>query len=85
MCHRTTRATEDLEAGSEEARSHFLEEARRFGGVFFVCVAVWLLTGAGYFWPMWVLLFGGLKLGRLARHAYTSSSADDALDAPISS
>jgi hypothetical protein len=25
-------------------------------------VAIWYFTGAGYFWPMWVMLFWGIGL-----------------------
>jgi uncharacterized membrane protein len=25
-------------------------------------VAIWYFTGAGYFWPMWVILFWGIGL-----------------------
>jgi hypothetical protein len=25
-------------------------------------LAIWYFTGAGYFWPMWVLLFWGIGL-----------------------
>jgi hypothetical protein len=27
-----------------------------------ICVAIWLMTGAGYFWPMWVMLGTGIPL-----------------------
>ena len=27
-----------------------------------VCVAIWLMTGAGYFWPMWVILGTGIPV-----------------------
>jgi len=68
------------EAGSVGARDHFLVEARKLGSIFLLCVAIWLISGAGYFWPVWVLLFVGLKLGHLARHAYGTSASDDRYD-----
>jgi hypothetical protein len=27
-----------------------------------ICVAIWLMTGAGYFWPMWVMLGTGIPV-----------------------
>ena len=27
-----------------------------------ICVAIWLLTGAGYFWPAWVMLGTGVPV-----------------------
>lgn len=27
-----------------------------FGGIFVVCTVIWLLTGLGYFWPVWLLI-----------------------------
>lgn len=34
-----------------------------------ICVTIWLFTGGGYFWPMWVMLGTGIPvvLGGLAR------------------
>ena len=34
-----------------------------------ICTAIWLMTGGGYFWPMWVMLGTGIPvvLGGLAR------------------
>jgi hypothetical protein len=33
---------------------------QRFMLVSMVCIAIWAMTGAGYFWPMWVLLGTGI-------------------------
>jgi len=64
----------------ESLRTEFVARAMRFGCILSVCVFIWLLSGAGYFWPGWVLLFGGLTLGKAAREAY-GPRADDALEA----
>jgi hypothetical protein len=48
-------------------------------GIFAVCVAIWAVSGFGTFWPLWVLLFGGLSLGRHARRVY-GGRRDDELD-----
>ncbi len=33
---------------------------QRFLFVSFICTAIWLMSGAGYFWPMWVMLGTGI-------------------------
>lgn len=33
---------------------------QRFVLVSGICVAIWLMSGAGYFWPMWVMLGTGI-------------------------
>jgi hypothetical protein len=33
---------------------------QRFVLVSAICVAIWLMSGAGYFWPMWVMLGTGI-------------------------
>ena len=38
-------------------------------------VLIWLFTGAGYFWPGWVILGVGFKIGMHARHTYGRSNA----------
>ena len=42
-----------------------------------LCIAVWLVTGAGYFWPMWVLLWAVFTIGVRARRAYGINYDDD--------
>lgn len=34
--------------------------------IFVACVAIWAATGAHYFWPMWVLIGGALRVGTCA-------------------
>jgi hypothetical protein len=32
-----------------------------------VCVLIWAMTGAGYFWPMWVMLGLGIAVVKSRR------------------
>src|SRR4051794_6920873 len=66
----------DPDERDDRRQREFVSHAMRFGTVFAVCMAIWLLSGAGYFWPMWVLLIGGLKLGAHARHAFVDRYDD---------
>jgi hypothetical protein len=34
-----------------------------------VCIAIWAITGADYFWPVWVLLGTGIPIGFALLHA----------------
>lgn len=43
-------------------------------------IFIWAVTGAGYFWPMWVL--GGWGIG-LALHAWATFGRRDVTDADI--
>lgn len=68
---------DDLDEGpapSREAGSHFVRDLL----VFLICGAIallaWDLTGRGFFWPVWVLVYTGLPLLRClvvrwSRHA----------------
>src|SRR3954454_14126069 len=38
------------------------DELRVFVGVNLLLVAIWLLSGAGYFWPVWVMIWWGAML-----------------------
>ena len=42
-----------------------------------LCIAIWLVTGAGYFWPVWVILWAVVTIGLRARWAYGSRHDDD--------
>lgn len=53
----------------DERQRSFQTEAFAFVTGLVVCLGIWSLTGAGYFWPGWVLLFGGIDI---ARRAYTT-------------
>lgn len=82
MCFCTSAAgTEGRAQSVEERRAEFVSHATRFGAILTICVAVWLVTGAGYFWPVWVLLFGALSLGRRARDAYGGDETDSGSEA----
>jgi hypothetical protein len=67
------------ERGSDavRARRWFVHRAEAGGVLVVLCIAVWLISGAGYFWPIWVILFVALRLGIRARRVYGSSAYDD--------
>ena len=43
-------------------RRHGNPEWSRFVGINVMLVAIWAFTGAGYFWPAWVMLWWGAAL-----------------------
>jgi hypothetical protein len=63
----------------ERRQAGFRHVATRYGWLVTICTAIWALTGLGYFWPMWIILFGGIRLAVLARDAYgtTPEPRDD--------
>jgi hypothetical protein len=54
------------------------EHVRAYVGVSVMLVAIWALTGAGYFWPIWPILGWGIGVladgGRLGRPCRRRSS-----------
>jgi hypothetical protein len=60
----------DAEEAQARRERGVMRHASQFGMIVFVCVAIWLLTGAGYFWPGWVLAFGVLRIGMHASDVY---------------
>jgi hypothetical protein len=38
------------------------DELRVFAGVSLLLCAIWLVSGAGYFWPVWVMIWWGAAL-----------------------
>ncbi|HZQ26940.1 MAG TPA: hypothetical protein VFA94_04490 [Acidimicrobiales bacterium] len=58
----------------------FVAHAQRAGGIVLLCMAIWAFTGFGSFWPVWVLLFLGLRLANHARHVYSRSWQEPELD-----
>jgi hypothetical protein len=54
------------------------EHVRAYVGISVMLVAIWALTGAGYFWPVWPMLGWGVGLladgGRLGRPCRRRSS-----------
>jgi len=38
------------------------DDVRVFAGVMLLLCAIWLVTGAGYFWPVWVMIWWGAAL-----------------------
>lgn len=53
----------------EERQRDFQKRSFAFFTGVVICVGIWVLTGANYFWPGWVILFGGIDI---ARRAYTT-------------
>jgi 4-hydroxybenzoate polyprenyltransferase len=69
------------EARADSNQRSFMWHAQRYGGAVLICLAIWALSGFGYFWPAWVIVIGGLKLGFHARSVYGSNRYyDDDLD-----
>jgi hypothetical protein len=71
------------EARADRNQRSFMWHAQRYGGLVLICLAIWALSGFGYFWPAWVIVIGGLKLGFHARSVYGSRYYDDDLDADL--
>ena len=44
------------------AKKGFYSHLTAYVIVNLMLVAIWYFTGAGYFWPMWVMLFWGIGL-----------------------
>jgi hypothetical protein len=49
-----------------DARAEFREHLRTYLGVMALLIAIWALTGMGYFWPVWPALGWGIGI---ASHA----------------
>jgi hypothetical protein len=45
-----------------QAKKGFYSHLTAYILVNLMLLAIWYFTGAGYFWPMWVLLFWGIGL-----------------------
>jgi hypothetical protein len=65
------------EEADTRRRQDFMRTASRFGAIFALCLGIWLVSGAGAFWPAWVLLVGAFLLGRKAVDAYRTTGPDD--------
>jgi hypothetical protein len=61
---------EDAEEIQARREHSLMRHASKMGTIVVVCLAIWLITGAGYFWPAWVLAFGILRVGVHARDVY---------------
>jgi hypothetical protein len=59
---------EEIQARRERS---VMRHASKMGTIVLICLAIWLVTGAGYFWPAWVLAFGVVKVGLHAREVYS--------------
>jgi hypothetical protein len=63
----TTRAelatlVEDLPRRPRDRTAERREHVRTYVAVMLLLVAIWALTGAGYFWPIWPILGWGLAV-----------------------
>jgi hypothetical protein len=63
-------STPDTEEAREARQRDFVAHAQRAGAIVLLCLLIWAMSGAGYFWPGWVLLGLGFKLGIYARSVY---------------
>lgn len=64
---------EGLRAAAEKrlrAQAGFKRTAGVFVGVWVICIAVWALSGRGYFWPAWVIFGMGIALFFMAWGAF---------------
>ncbi|WP_051472099.1 DUF1707 domain-containing protein [Patulibacter minatonensis] len=52
----------DLEARAE-LQAHLVQRGGGAAAISALCVVIWALTGADYFWPMWVILGTGVGVG----------------------
>lgn len=57
----------DRHAAVREQRAELAGQASRYLAVMVLLVAIWALTGAGYFWPIWPMLGWGIGLLAHAR------------------
>jgi ABC-type phosphate transport system auxiliary subunit len=54
----------------------FVAKAQRLGGIVLLCIAIWALTGMGYFWPKWVMFGLAFPIVANARRVYGSGRSD---------
>jgi hypothetical protein len=68
----------DLPAQRREPRQRDRSHERAYVATMLMLVAIWALTGAGYFWPIWPMLGWGIGVladaGRLGRPCRRRSS-----------
>jgi hypothetical protein len=70
------RSEDSAELVAREQR-RFMDRAAFYGVVVVISLAVWLISGAGPFWPIWVILFAAVMLGLGARRVYGARSEID--------
>ncbi|MBA2637197.1 MAG: DUF1707 domain-containing protein [Solirubrobacterales bacterium] len=49
--------------GRSRERTELARHATTYAAVMVMLVAIWALTGAGYFWPVWPMLGWGIGVG----------------------
>ena len=63
-------AVDSQDLAYERRQQAFMKHVRCFGTMMAICLTIWRLGGAGFFWPVFPMVFGGLKLGNHARDIY---------------
>ncbi|HUR76704.1 MAG TPA: 2TM domain-containing protein [Acidimicrobiales bacterium] len=58
------------------ARTAFVVHARTYVVINAFLIAVWAMSGAGYFWPAWVIMGWGLAVVLQAMATFARSSND---------
>ena len=59
------------------ARRSFVRRAEGGGALIVLSIAIWLIGGAGFFWPIWVILVVVFRLGLRARRIWGNTAYDD--------
>ena len=54
----------------------FVERAQHFGMLIVICIVIWAVTGAGSFWPIWVIAFGGISMAKRAHRTFVRQPLD---------
>ncbi len=62
--------TRELAVKRLQAQRQFMATLVSGIGVVLLMVVIWLLSGRGYFWPIWVMFGFAIALATTAWHAY---------------
>ncbi len=66
-------------------RRAFWSQAITFGVITVVLIVIWALTGAGFFWPAFVMLGFAVALAAQARRAFARDVTDADIDRELRS
>ena len=66
-----------------QLRRRLIQQTGASLGVFFICTVIWLLSGAGEFWPVWVAIFPALTLVRNGWRLYGPAPELDRVEAEL--